>query len=135
MSNSLRIKKKITQKYRSGTGCVCSALQVDTLETTRKCLGSEPSPTGAQKGIHSPRLRHKEESDEKMTTALKGMTQSGMRNQFLCFCFEVFRPEQERGQGCGDRAQKKSSLRASNFQCQDIRVLEELLSEKCCKLT
>lgn len=92
-------------------------------------MGSEPSPTGAQKGIHSPRLRHKEESDEKMTMALKGTSQSGMRNQFLCFCFEVFLPEQ------GGQGTKKSSLRASNFECQDIRVLEELLAEKCCKLT
>lgn len=62
-------------------------------------MGSKPSPTGAQKGIHSPRLRHKEESDEKMTMALKGMTQSGMRNLFLCFCFEVFRLGRGRGQG------------------------------------
>lgn len=73
-------------------------------------MGSEPSPTGAQKGIHAARLRHKEESDEKMTMALKGKSQSGMRNQFLCFCFEVFLPEQRGGAGVGGRAPKKKVL-------------------------
>lgn len=35
----------------------------------------------------------------------------------------------------GGQGTKKSSLRASNFECEDIRVLEELLAEKCYKLT
>lgn len=72
MSNSLRNYKT------TGQALVIDAIHcfigIHTLNNEEMGGFTEPSPTGAQRSIHSPPLCHKEKSNKKLPVALKGVT-------------------------------------------------------------